>query len=105
MSIDLVIKILDELIQAKLGYRLDSLQREVLRGSWQGLKYPEIATEVNLTEGYVKEEGAKLWRLLSEVTGEEVNKSNFRDLTERFKIDNSTINPTFRDNGTLAIGK
>ncbi|MBD2580081.1 NB-ARC domain-containing protein [Oscillatoria sp. FACHB-1406] len=83
MSVDLVVKLTDELVYAKTGKHLDELQRSILRGSWHGQHYAEIAEEVRRTEGYVREVGASVWRLLSDVTGETIEKKSFRAAMER----------------------
>lgn len=83
MSVELGVKVVDELVFTKTGEHLNSLQREVLRGAWYGKTYPEIAEEVRRTDGYVREVGAELWKLLSEVTGDTVDKGSFRAMAER----------------------
>lgn len=83
MKFDIAVKMADELVYAKTGERLDDLHLSILRGVWEGKKYIEIAEEVNRSEGYIREVGAELWRLLSEVTGEEVTKKSFRTTMER----------------------
>jgi hypothetical protein len=60
----------------------------ILRGTLQGQKYSKIADESHCSEGHIKDIASELWKLLSEVLGEEVNKSNFRVTFERLKFSN-----------------
>ncbi len=78
----------DELVFAKTGQHLDDLQEAVLRGTMQGEKYTQIAEEIHCNESYVRDIGSKLWQILSEELGEEVNKSNLRSTMGRFVFSN-----------------
>ncbi len=62
------------------------MQKAILRGTWQNLKYPEIAKTEIRSAKYVKGVGFKLWNLLSEMLGEEMNQSNFRAVMEKTKL-------------------
>jgi tetratricopeptide (TPR) repeat protein len=73
----------DALVLSKNGKHLDDLQRAILRGVCQGQKYLEIADSYGYTEGYVKDVGSRLWKLLAEVLGEPITKSNVRAALER----------------------
>ena len=84
MNLKEVLKMADELVFAKTGQHLDDLQEAVLRGTIQGEKYTQIAEEIHCNESYVRDIGAKLWQVLSEELGEEVNKSNLRSTMGRF---------------------
>lgn len=95
MKFDIAVKMADELVYAKTGERLDDLHLSILRGVWEGKRYIDIAEEVNRTEGYIRELGAELWRLLSEVTGEEVTKKSFRTTMERVGAVNNSENTYF----------
>jgi hypothetical protein len=60
---------IDELVFQQTGKPLDSLQLEILKGVLNGKKYAEIAQKYQCTPGHVKDEGYKLWQILSEVLG------------------------------------
>lgn len=83
-----VLKFADELVFAKTGKHLDNLQEAILRGTVQGKRYSKIAEENNCTEGHVKDVASEFWKILSEVLGEEVSKSNFRATLERLRFSN-----------------
>ncbi|MCY7382667.1 MAG: ATPase [Microcoleus sp. CAN_BIN18] len=88
MDVQEVLKLADDLVFVNTGKHLDNLQEVILRGTLQGQKYSKIADESHCTEGHIKDIASELWQLLSEVLGEEVNKSNFRVTLERVKFSN-----------------
>ena len=71
---------------AKTGKHLNHLQEGILRGTWQRQKYPEIAKTCYRSEAHVKKVASKLWKLLSETLGEDINQSNFRYTVERLQL-------------------
>lgn len=83
------LKSIDELVFQQTGKRLSSLQVAILKGVLNGQKYAEIAKQYKCTKGHVKDEGYELWHVLSEVFGEEFNKSNFIATVERLGLANS----------------
>jgi len=76
----------DEMVFAKTGEHLDTLQEAILRGSMQGEKYTKIAEEIHCNESYVRQVGSQLWQILSEELGEDVNKKNFQASMKRFQV-------------------
>ncbi|MEG4862453.1 MULTISPECIES: NB-ARC domain-containing protein [unclassified Microcoleus] len=86
MDVQEILKIADDLVFVNTGKHLDDLQEVILRGTLQGQKYSKIADESHCSEGHIKDIASELWQLLSEVLGEEVNKSNFRVTFERIKF-------------------
>ncbi|MDJ1173449.1 NB-ARC domain-containing protein [Roseofilum capinflatum] len=92
MDVEAILTWADELMLAKTGTRLSSLQRAVLVGVWNHQKYKEIADEYHCGEGNVKIVAGNLWKLIGEELGEKVNKKNFRATLERYYISHSKIN-------------
>ena len=88
MDVQEVLKLADDLLFVNTGKHLDNLQEVILRGTLQGQKYSKIAEESHCTEGHIKDIASELWKILSEISGEEVNKSNFRATFERLKFSN-----------------
>jgi len=86
MDVQEVLKLADDIIFAKTGKHLDNLQEGILRGTWQRQKYPEIAKNCYRSEAHVKKVASKLWKLLSETLGEDINQSNFRYTVERLQL-------------------
>ncbi|MBD1814057.1 NB-ARC domain-containing protein [Microcoleus vaginatus DQ-U2] len=88
MDVQEVLKLADDLVFINTGKHLDNLQEVILRGTLQGQKYSKIADESHCSEGHIKDIASALWKLLSEVLGEEVNKSNFRVRLEQVQLSN-----------------
>lgn len=86
MDVNEVLKLVDRLIFPKTGKHLDDLQEAILRSSLQNQKYSKIAQEFNCTEGHVKDIASELWKVLSEILGENVSKSNLYSTMKRCQI-------------------
>ena len=99
MEVQEVLKIADDIVFAKTGKHLDHLQEGILRGTWQRQKYPEIAKTCYRSEAHIKKVASKLWKLLSEATGEDINQSNFRYTVERWQF--SIVSSHFGDNAQV----
>ncbi|MCA2553276.1 MAG: NACHT domain-containing protein [Microcystis sp. M04BS1] len=65
---------------------LNTIQKAIFEGSWQGQSYQEIGNEYHRSETHIREEGAKLWKLLSEVLEKDIKKSTSRSVLERVYI-------------------
>ncbi|MCL1471822.1 ATP-binding protein [Argonema antarcticum] len=88
MDIKEILKLTDELVLAQTGEHLDYLQEAILRGTLQDQKYAEIAEATHSSEGYVRDVGSKLWKILSNGLGQDITKANFRVILEKGKIYN-----------------
>jgi hypothetical protein len=84
MDIKEVLKLADDLLFAKTGNHLDDLQEAILSGTVRGQRYSQIAEDFHCTEGHVRNVASQLWKILSDVVGEDVSKSNFRATLERW---------------------
>ena len=89
MDVKEVLQFADELVFAQTGKHLDDIQETVIKGVWQGQTYETIADECNRSESHVRDIGYKLWQILSEQLGEDVNKYNFRSTIERIYVKSS----------------
>lgn len=83
-----VVKSIDELVFQQTGKHLDTLQQAILKGVLNGRKYADIAEKYSCTTGHAKDKGYELWQVLSDILGEELNKSNFGATIERLGIAN-----------------
>ena len=92
MTVTEILQIADRVVFSETGKHLDNLQEAVIKGVWQGETYREIAKECNHSEGRVRDVGYKLWEILSQQLGENINKSNFRSTFERLQLTSSQIN-------------
>jgi hypothetical protein len=79
-------KFADEIVFQSTQKHLSDLEVKVLRGSWEGKKYEDIAIQHNLGSTYIQNDiGAKLWKKLTDSIGEPVSKNNFRQALNREK--------------------
>ncbi|WP_341734947.1 ATP-binding protein [Microcoleus sp. EPA2] len=90
MDIQEVLQWTDEQVFVKTEKHLDSLQRCILKEVWEGEKYPKIAKKCNRSEDHIKQVARKLWKLLSEILGEDIKQSNVRSILETKAV--SSIN-------------
>lgn len=88
MNVQSVVQIADDIIFANTGKHLDDLQRSILYGSLSRQKYVEIAQACNCTESHVKKVASELWKMLSEVLGQDLNKFNLRSNLEKCLVTN-----------------
>jgi tetratricopeptide (TPR) repeat protein len=91
MTPEEAIQVADEVLLAHAGNSLTDIQHLILRESLAGKGYERM-------EGYapqhIKNEGKKLWDLLSEALGEKVSKTNFKGaLEKRLKFDEIVLKP------------
>jgi WD40 repeat protein/DNA-binding HxlR family transcriptional regulator len=95
MDIETALAFTDALVFAKVGTHLSDLQQAMLRSSWsmQRQSYDQIADQYGYSATYLKHDvGPKLWKLLSEVLGEKVNKTSFRTAIERcYQTDTASL--------------
>ncbi len=89
MELKEVLRFADEKVFSKTGKHLDDLQEAILKETLQGRKYAtKIAQDRDCSEGYVRVAASELWKILSDVFGEEVSKVNVRAILERAKFYN-----------------
>ena len=88
---------------------LSDAEIEILRGSWMGQTYGEIAENSRYEANYLKGDvGHKFWKLLSEALSETVSKRNFQAALGRgrskFEIDTKlSLNKNLRNNDSVDI--
>ncbi len=71
--------------ETALNYdRLNKVQDLVFRQSWEGQSYMEIAKSAGYEYDYIKDAGAKLWKLLSKALEEKVKKDNLKSVLKRY---------------------
>ena len=67
----------------KKGRSLDPVEEAIFVGAWDGYKYEDIAvTNPDLNRRSLRDDGSKLWRLLSELLEEKVTKTTFKSILE-----------------------
>jgi hypothetical protein len=76
--------IVDTAVFAKTGKHLNDVQRAILLGSFERLTYERIADRSGYSPRYLLQDaGHELWKLLSDIFGERVSKSNYWSVIER----------------------
>ncbi|MDF5710640.1 MAG: NB-ARC domain-containing protein [Nostoc sp. S4] len=107
MDIEQALAFTDALVFAKISIHLSDLQKMILRESWSldRQSYDQIADNYGYSSTYLKHDiGPKLWKLLSEVLEEKVNKTNFRSAIERqFELANAL--PRFNQLQDIVVEK
>ncbi len=95
-----ILQLVDEVVRAKTGKRLNDLQRGIIDGILKRQKYSDIANTYGCTPGHAKDVGYKLLQLLSDVFGEAVDKGNLESVLER----QLNLNINFGDRNTTNFG-
>jgi hypothetical protein len=103
MDIQEAIEWADECVLAKTGKRLDSLQRTILEKTLENKTYQQVAEDYHCTEDHAKRVASELWKLLSDVLGENVKKSNVRAILEKVEFYNIS-NWGFGDDQVQIVG-
>lgn len=89
MDIQELSKWTDDQVFAKTGQHFDSLHKSILESVLQRQNFHKIARNNGYSYDHIKKEGAKLWKLLSDVFSEEIEQKNVRSILENKAI--STI--------------
>ncbi|MEG4074430.1 NB-ARC domain-containing protein [Microcoleus sp. Pol14C2] len=97
MDVKDILQFTDSLFFSETGKHIDRLQETILKGTWEGQKYSDIAEEEHCTEGHVRNVASELWQIISNALGQEVNKSNFRRTLQKsyLSISSSTFTTEF----------
>jgi LuxR family glucitol operon transcriptional activator len=74
-----VLGLVDTAVFTTTGKHLSNIEVIVLQCSWQGQRYPQIASENGYALEYLKNDiGPQLWKRLSQAFGEKISKTNLR---------------------------
>ncbi|MFQ3680004.1 MAG: hypothetical protein SNJ60_05800 [Pseudanabaenaceae cyanobacterium] len=74
LSLDEALSLLDELLDKPLNH----VQELLVRWTWMGKTYAEIAECSDYDASYIRDVGYRLWRQLSQAVGEKVTKHNIQ---------------------------
>jgi WD40 repeat protein len=81
MTEDEVVELLQDILAPQ---PLNQVQVAVVKQTWQGRSYMEIAKTADYDYGYVKDVGATLWKRLSDILGHRVSKQNLQLVLKRY---------------------
>ena len=88
MDFEVALKIINAKVLKQLERNLSPLEITVLRGSWSGKTYEQIAESSEYSFNYLmRDVGPKFWRLLSKVFSENIHKNNIRTAIEKLDLD------------------
>ena len=82
MDVQKLSKWTDDQVFAKTKQHLDSLHKSILEGVLQRQNFHKIAGNNGYSYDHVKREGAKLWKLLSDVFSKDIEQKNVRSILE-----------------------
>ncbi|MEM9540930.1 MAG: NB-ARC domain-containing protein [Cyanobacteria bacterium P01_E01_bin.42] len=86
MEFEQALKLVDDVLWAENNRHLNDPETTILRGTWQGISYDEMARGSQYSINYLmRDVGPGLWRSLSAILGEKVSKSNCRTVLERYQ--------------------
>ena len=91
MNVTEILQFVDHLVFTQTDKHLDDLQKKIIEELFNGKTYRQIASIYDYDEGYIGDESRKLFKMLSDGLGQEVNKSNFCWTIERV-INSKIIN-------------
>ena len=88
MDIQEAIEWTDDRVFTKTGKHLDSLQKTILEGTLENQTYKQLSEDYHCSKDHAKRVASDLWKLLSDVLGEDVKKSNFKSILKRIEFSN-----------------
>lgn len=84
-TLDEAIWTADQAVSSSLGRPLSDVEILILKGAWDRLEYDQIAAQHQYSTSYISNDIApKLWKALSDASGEKVRKSNFKAALQRY---------------------
>lgn len=87
MDIETAISLVDRFIYQEKNQHLNSIQINLLRGTWLNQSYEEIAETCYCSLSNIKFVGAAFWTELSQIFGEKVTKKTVRFILESYHQD------------------
>lgn len=83
MQVHELLQLVDDAVYLNTGKHLNDLQRGVIEGTLKHQKYADIAENCGCSAGHAKDVGYELLKMLSDIFGEPVDKSNLKSVLER----------------------
>ena len=83
-ELETALAVANQVVFAATHRHLTDIETAVFMGAWNREDYDTIAAKAQYSTGYISQDVApKFWKLLSEVLGEKVRKSNFKEALKR----------------------
>ncbi len=100
MNLNAALKWLSAVVVNNIGYSLREPELVILKGTWRGLTYEQMASSSDYSTNYLMRDVApKLWKHLSNVFGRSVGKTNFRVALEAYASTTVRNGPELVDDG------
>ncbi len=100
VDLNAALKWLSAAVANNIGHSLREPEIIILKGTWRGLTYEQMAGSSDYSTNYLMRDVApKLWKQLSNVFGRSVGKTNFRVALEAYAAANSASAPELADVG------
>jgi WD40 repeat protein len=81
MEFEQTLEIVNRILNHKIARSLTEVETSLLFGAWHNLSYDRIADRSGYSVNYLQRDlGPKFWKLLSDVLGRQVNKTNLRSI-------------------------
>ena len=93
-NVDLTVALrwLNSAVVSSAGNKLREPELVILKGTWRGLTYEQMADDSEYSTNYLMRDVApKLWKQLSNVFGRSVGKTNFRVALEAYAAANANV--------------
>ena len=68
------------------GNNLTQLQQSIIIGSLMNKTYLQMSEELGYTEGHLKDEGYRLWKIMSHTLGEDIKKSTLHSRLKNWQL-------------------
>ncbi len=95
MNLAAALRWLESTVMTMLGHSLREPEMVILRGTWRGLTYEQMAQESQYSTNYLMRDVApKLWKQLSVIFGRSLGKNNFRVALVAYVAANARNDPT-----------
>lgn len=105
MDIPEILEFVDRSVYTKTDKHLNDLQRRIIAGILKGQKYAEVSKTYGYSAQHVKKVSHELLKVLSDVFGEKVKKSNLESVLERQINVNITLGTKkLRQKNIIGIG-
>ena len=77
------VRLIDRLLDQNQQRKLNDLESIVMLRIWEGNTYQKIADQLSYELDYIKQIACRLWKMLSKLLGEIINKTNIKSVLER----------------------
>lgn len=87
MNTKQLLRVADAQLYRQTQKHLTDIERQVLSACLRGISYKTMSKEIPRSQEQLKRIGARLWKKLSVVFGEEIHKNNICGALERYLED------------------